>query len=321
MLKSILVPLDGSAFAEEALPTALAIAARESARLELVIAHEVLPAYRVQGAPPRDSRLDNEIREERSRYVDAIADWARRSTSVPVTATLVAGPIVTTLAEHIGTRVDLVVMTTHGRGGLSRLWLGSVADGLVRRVAVPVLVIQPGGSGARAQPPGSFARILLPLDGSPFAEDAIEQAVALGGHGAEYRLLKVVPLLVTEVLVAKVADVVHAEAEAERVQMEAYLQHTAHRLRSRGLRVETRTLVHHQPARAILEYAADQGVDLIAIATHGRGVAGRLLVGSVADKVLRGATVPVLIHRPTIPTPPMPEAHAVAYAGESAGSV
>jgi nucleotide-binding universal stress UspA family protein len=133
MLKSILVPLDGSAFAEEALPTALAIAARESARLELVIAHEVLPAYRVQGAPPRDSRLDNEIREERSRYVD--------------------------------------------------------------------------------------------------------------------------------------------------------------------------------------------GVDLIAIATHGRGVAGRLLVGSVADKVLRGATVPVLIHRPTIPTPPMPEAHAVAYAGESPGSV
>lgn len=114
MLKSILVPLDGSAFAEEALPTALAIAAREGARLELVIAHEVLPAYRVQGAPPRDSRLDNEIREERSRYVDALADWARRSTSVPVTATLVAGPIVTTLAEHIGTRVDLVVMTTHG---------------------------------------------------------------------------------------------------------------------------------------------------------------------------------------------------------------
>jgi nucleotide-binding universal stress UspA family protein len=90
---------------------------------------------------------------------------------------------------------------------------------------------------------------------------------------------------------------------------------------TRGLRVETRTLVHHHPARAILEYAANQGVDLIAIATHGRGVAGRLLVGSVADKVLRGATIPVLIHRPTVATTPGPEPHAVAYAGESPGSV
>jgi nucleotide-binding universal stress UspA family protein len=153
--------------------------------------------------------------------------------------------------------------------------------------------------------------ILVPLDGSAFAEEALPTALAIAARESA-RL---------EVLVAKVADVVHAEAEADRVQMEAYLEHTAHRLRSRGLRVETRTLVHHQPARAILEYAADQGVDLIAIATHGRGVAGRLLVGSVADKVLRGATVPVLIHRPPIATAPMPEAHAVAYAGESPGSV
>jgi nucleotide-binding universal stress UspA family protein len=299
--KSILVPLDGSAFAEEALPTALAIAARESARLELVIVHEVLPPYRVHGAPPRDSRFDNDIREERSSYVNGIADWARRTTPVPVTATIVDGPVVITLAEHIGTRVDMVVMTSHGRGGLSRLWLGSVADGLVRRVTVPVLVIRPDGSEGRAQPPRSFARILVPLDGSPFAEDAIEQAVALGGPDTEYMLLEVVPLLVTEVLVARVADVVHVEAEADRVQTEEYLGRTADRLRSRGLQVTTRTLVHHQPARAILEYAADQGVDLIAIATHGRGVAGRLLFGSVADKVLRGAAIPVLIHRPTAP--------------------
>lgn len=317
MLKSILVPLDGSAFAEEALPTALAIAARESARLELVIVHEVLPPYRVQGAPPWDSRLDKETREERSRYVAAVADWARRTTPVPVTATFLDGPVVMTLAEYIEIGIDLVVMTTHGRGGLSRLWLGSVADALVRQVTVPMLMIQPDGSGARVQRPRSFARILLPLDGSPLAEDAIEQAVALGGPEAEYTLLRVVPLLVTEVLVAKVADVVHVEAEADRVQTEEYLGRTAHRLRSRGLRVKTRTLVHQQPARAILEYAADQGVDLIAIATHGRGAAGRLLVGSVADKVLRGARVPVLIHRPAVASAPMPEAHTVASASAS----
>lgn len=315
-MKSILVPLDGSAFAEEALPIALAVATRESAPIELVLVHEALPPYRTQGAPPWDSGFDREIRETRSRYLDEVAGWVRRASSLPVTATILEGPAVATLAEYMAAEADLVVMTTHGRGGISRLWLGSVADGLVRRVTVPILLIRPDGSDARANPAGSFQRILIPLDGSPFGEDAIEQAVALGGDGVEYTLLKVVRLLVTQVFVARIAHVAHVEAEAERVEMDAYLERVALRLRARGLRVETRTLVHHQPALAILEYAADHGMDLIAIATHGRGVAGRLLVGSVADKVLRGAPVPVLIHRPTIATAPMPEADVVAYASE-----
>jgi nucleotide-binding universal stress UspA family protein len=81
--------------------------------------------------------------------------------------------------------------------------------------------------------------------------------------------------------------------------------------------VETQTLMHAHPARAILEYARDHGMDLIAVATHGRGAGGRLLVGSVADKVLRGASIPVLIHRPTIAAAPMPEASMLADASES----
>jgi nucleotide-binding universal stress UspA family protein len=78
----------------------------------------------------------------------------------------------------------------------------------------------------------------------------------------------------------------------------AYLDATAQRLRGRGLQVETRLVIHPQPAAAILEEARARGVDLIALATHGRGGLARLLLGSTADKVVRGAQIPVFVYRP-----------------------
>src|SRR5262249_43029544 len=89
-----------------------------------------------------------------------------------------------------------------------------------------------------------------------------------------------------------------------RRQAHAYLGQVADRLRGRSLRVTTRVAVAEQPATAILQEAENQGADLIALETHGRGGLSRLFLGSVADKVVRGASVPVLVHRPAAASGP-----------------
>jgi nucleotide-binding universal stress UspA family protein len=85
-------------------------------------------------------------------------------------------------------------------------------------------------------------------------------------------------------------------------EAQAYLDRIAERLREQGLTVQTRTVLHTHPADGILEQTREQGADLIALATHGRGGLRRLLLGSVADKVLRGGNIPMLVCRPQAQT-------------------
>jgi nucleotide-binding universal stress UspA family protein len=300
MLRTILVPLDGSTFGEQALPTALRIAARHGARLVIALVHEaaLAPAH-TQGAPPVDPVLDTVLRRAFERYLEEIAGWLRGSAPVRVTTTLLEGPVVPSLVAAVEAEwADLVVMTTHGRGGLSRAWLGSVADALVRRATPPVLLVKPEASATRTRAAAAFDHVLVPLDGYPFSEDAIDHAAAVAGAAStRYTLLRVLSPIVTPVLLDYAASVPF-DIGIERPEAERYLAELADRLRLRGLLVDTSVVVEAQPARAILEFAESNGVDLISMATHARHGLGRLLLGSVADKVLRGSAVPVLLHRP-----------------------
>lgn len=88
----------------------------------------------------------------------------------------------------------------------------------------------------------------------------------------------------------------------QQVEAQRYLQAIATRLQSAMVDIRTQVVVAQQPAAAILEYARDQAADLIAIATHGRGGAVRILLGSVADKIVRGASTPILLYRPPVET-------------------
>lgn len=304
MLKLILVPLDGSAFGEQALPMALRIAEREHAELELVHVYGIFPPYFTQGAPPLDPRLDEELRKDRASYLDAVAEWLRRSTTVPVKATLLDGPVVgSTLVEHIATRgADLVVMATHGRGGLSRVWLGSVASDVVRNSIAPLLLIRPSESGSRTEAARPFGRVLIPLDGSPAGEEAIEHAVAVAGDPVvRYYLFHVIEPVA---YLAESADMAFVHETKLEAAAQAYLEAIADRIRARGFEVDTRVLSHPQPARAILEYADEIQADLIAMETHGRSGLTRLLMGSVVDKVVRATPLPVLLHRPRVNAAP-----------------
>jgi nucleotide-binding universal stress UspA family protein len=219
---------------------------------------------------------------------------------------LVAGAI----NDHvIESDVDLVVMTTQGRGPVARFWLGSVADRLVRQSTIPILFVRPHEEDSDLTEETKFERMLIPLDGSPLAEQVLKPASTLAAAtNAQVTLLRVVQQLTPESYVAhsrrfsgirpallkQLQDV----DRQERLRAEDYLNQLAARLGTRSLTVETRVVSHVRPATAILDDASAHSVDLIALATQGRGGLKRLLVGSVADKVLRGATTPVLVYRP-----------------------
>ncbi|HEU5102063.1 MAG TPA: universal stress protein, partial [Roseiflexaceae bacterium] len=220
----------------------------------------------------------------------------------PLDADIHDQTIATMLATHAAaTDTDLIVMTTHGRGGLARFWLGSVADVLVRASRVPVLLLRPDEGMSDPARSCTFQRILIPLDGSPRSEAIVEPALALGQlMYSEYTLLRVVAPFVVGAPAPFTTPTDFDPDRTMRLQSKAqdYLDDVAGRLLSTGVQVRTRVLVAEHVAAAILEHARQHSIDLVAISTAGRSGLARLLIGSVADKVLRGAEVPVLVYRP-----------------------
>jgi nucleotide-binding universal stress UspA family protein len=310
MYRSVLVPLDGSAFGEHALPLALSIARRAQATLELVHVHFPLPAVYADSPVVINDSLDIHLKKHQQAYLESIVERLRSVSSVPVRPILLEGEIAATIrATAESTAVDLVVMTTHGRGPLGRFWLGSVADALVRSLAMPLLLVRPQESAPDFSSEPVLKHLLLPLDGSPLAEQMLEPAVALGSlMEADYTLLRVIKPIVpiddrpegssaaqlAESLL-KQFEMIHQRLRKEGLD---YLERVAVPLRARGLPVQTLVVAEQQPALVILQEAAASSIDLIALETHGRRGISRLLLGSVADKVLRGASLPVLVHRP-----------------------
>jgi nucleotide-binding universal stress UspA family protein len=311
MYRSILVPLDGSSFGEQALPLAVSVARRAGAVLQLVHVHAPVIAIVEEGLASVDQRLDRAAKARSQAYLDQVV---KRTSGVPVFGKVVEGPIADGLQAHAAaTDAALVVMTTHGRGGLARAWLGSVADDLIRRLTVPILLVRPQETTPEPAHEAIVQHVLIPLDGSEVAEQVLEPAVALGAlMDVEYTLVRVIPPLVVgshplhvgpapgvEYKVVKELRTLHEEEQRTAAK---YLEEIAGRLAERQqggrpLRVQTRIVTDDQPALAILAEAKALPDGLIAVETHGRSGMARLLLGSVADKVVRGSTLPVLVHR------------------------
>jgi nucleotide-binding universal stress UspA family protein len=311
MYLSLMVPLDGSPFGEQALPLALKIARRAGATIHLVHVHNPATEPYTPTIAPAAGRELLHIQRERDEqgYLEGIAARLRDTASVPVHPVLIKGEVVSMLrATATSLEVDLVVMTTHGRGVLGRFWLGSVADHLVRELPVPLLLVRPCEDATPADVESEVRRVMVPLDGTPVGEAILEQAIKLGSLlEAEYVLVHVIPPL--EPVAFQVgaqaaggleAAVSHAEAVHKMIRHEAevYLEDVARRLRDRGLHVKTRVAVGGQPGVVLLREAELLGADLMALETQGRRGLSRMMLGSVADKVVRGATIPVLVQRP-----------------------
>ena len=299
MYRSILVPLDRSSLAEQALPLARSIAQRANSKLDLVEVHAL---YALEdpnaGWLPFDRDRDAECKQQEQLYLDATAKWMSSASPITVTAGVLSGSVVLaeTVADSILERArtgnaDLIVMTTRGRGVVSRFALGSVADELVRRAPIPVLLMRPTEKAPVVTAEPVIDHILIPLDGSPLAEQILEPALDLARlMEARCTLLRVVE--------ARSSPGDRREP-SEKSQAEAYLKRVAKRLHEQGYRVRTQVVVARHAVEAILAEAAAQATNLIAVATHGRGGLNRLLLGSVADKLIRTAASPVLVYRPT----------------------
>jgi nucleotide-binding universal stress UspA family protein len=302
MKPAIMVPLDGSAFAEAAIGPAIRLAERDGLSIQLVtVWAPILPLYEVSG------QLETWEREAHARHHVYMGDMATKLEEVsgrPVSVKFVKGrpaEVLPTLAEP--DKVKLVVMATHARGPVARASLGSVADQVVRKGSVPVMLIRPEEDVPLTQlaPAPPFRRVLVPLDGSDLAETALQRSLLSGDAASiEATLLRVVAFPMTligtdEGLLPVVDDDL---LEAERKASQKYLDGVAERLAPWGWQVTTALVEDTSPAAGIVQYAEANGIDLIAMATHGRGGAQRLLLGSVADKVIRSSRVPVLLSHP-----------------------
>jgi len=302
MFDEIVVPVDGSTFGELALPRALGIACKSGGEVRLVTVITPIPATH---GSTEDQTLESERLALAQEHAEAYMAGLQKRTilagcDVPISCHVEVGPVVDGLDHHArAAKADLLVMTTHGWGPLRRAWLGSVADGLLRRTPCPILAIRPREGEELNLEETEFRHILVTLDGSSESREILPYARALGHvSGARMTLLRVIPPHFP--LASPFTS--HASHEFQGLEGEEdaardALERDAGPLRGEGFTVGT-AIVSGVPAPdGILEFALANEVDLVAMATHGRGGVARLILGSVADKVIRGGNVPVLLHR------------------------
>jgi nucleotide-binding universal stress UspA family protein len=289
--RNLLVPLDGSDLAEAALPIARLVAATIDAEVTLVWV--VLP--------------DNEPGSSRgpAEYLQQCAAQ-QHAAGVTTHSTMRLGePAEEILALADEIPADLIVMATHGRGGLDRVLLGSVAERVTRRSRSPVILLRPNH-----HPVVVLRTLLVPVDGSTGGAVALDTAVPLArtSHARLVLVRATVPLplwLYEPTLGVDTGPLIDPMwDEDERRAAEIYASALADRLASTGVVAEGRG-VSGQPGPAIISVADEVDADLIVMSTHGRGLPMRAILGSVADDVVRRSRRPVLlVHRPS------PEGHA-----------
>jgi nucleotide-binding universal stress UspA family protein len=295
MFKKILIPLDGSAQAENALGPGLSLAAAAGAEVVLLR----VPVHRETPAKAaaifdflRPELTRQELRLQAERYLKSVLQMqmgSKVALRLLVQGEEAAGAIIDVAAAEA---VDLIVMSTHGRTGLKRWFLGSVTEKVVRTTDRPLLVVR-----SAAIP----TNCLIPLDGSATAEQALAPGLALAHYWqTAVTLLRVVePIddseLPTPDLPPQEAAAVRDKLLAlTREEAEAYLHAVATQQQPANGALAT-AVAPGLIAETILDYAKNSGVDLIALTSHGQHPGARWAYGSVAEKVIHGAAGAVCI--------------------------
>jgi nucleotide-binding universal stress UspA family protein len=300
MFRSLVVPLDGSALAERALPYAARLA--EAGRGRLILVRVALPPTWAPLDAVDWTQLQAEAIEEAEEYIERIAAPLR--SRMPITTRVASGRAAPVILEVVSDcAADGIVMATHGRTGLAHLVAGSVAEALLAHATEPVFLVhaRPG----EASPPTfnpAMARAMVPLDGSSFAENALHTAVDFVGTNGELVLVSVVeqPEHVQRDDSGRAIAYLDQQEESLTRDARAYLLDMRGRLlhEDPSLHVGIDVRVG-APAEGIISAAADRVADVVIMASHGRTGVRRALLGSVTGDVLREGTTPVLVVHPT----------------------
>jgi nucleotide-binding universal stress UspA family protein len=308
MYNSILVPLDGSRNAERALPIAINIARAAGVPINLMTVQVPVPIL-AAGPGVMDPGIGHGAVVPPDDYLRRVAERVA-ATGVNTITLGVLEPsalVFGTIGDEIAHRADvnhagLIVMTTHARAAVPRMFLGSVARDVVRTSKVPVLLMRPHSEEAPDLTAKiTFRHVLVALDGSSFSEEVLNGAVELGQlAGAHYTLLRVIEPpraygTPVEPVLLPIDEIALGELKRD---AEAYLEKVADRMRKRELQVATKVMVESSPAEAIVRQAAELAADVIAMTSHARGGFGTLVLGSVTNQVVRSTIIPVLTYRP-----------------------
>jgi nucleotide-binding universal stress UspA family protein len=301
--RRILVPLDGSAFAEEALAYAMALATHDSHVLLL----RVIPGER-ENRSPKDvfgGSTDDELRKNRKDALEYLVATATKLREEGAPVRPVASVAVGTPAEQIATVAfergyNLIVMSSHGRGAVGRIAYGSVADRVARTSHVPVLITRPRTVTQISEHP-SIRRLVVPLDGSNLAQRALPVAVSLAIQTDS-------PILLVSVVdvngsaspfvaypAALGIELYHEAMVGTEEAMKKQFEKIELQLRTKGLKVESRVLHGPIGPSIMAETTTD---DLVVMTSHGRAGVSRFLLGSVAEKLVRECQAPVLLVPP-----------------------
>lgn len=323
MFERILLPLDGSALAEQALPVAARLA-RASGGTLILLRVAVVPIVERPDLTPAQEYSQRAIDEgllSATQYLEGVA--ARDELAgIPVEMQVLFGNVAQTILSVAQSfYADLIVMSSHGSTGLKRWSLGSVAQKVAGHSPVPVFVLREGGALPTPEQgtPGALS-VLVPVDGSELAEAAIEPAaqfvaaLAAPGRG-KLHLLRVVAIPSSS---GKFRSQAHIDFDVEvraqaREEAEAYMQALLSRppvsaLTDLHVAVSTEVVVNEDVAQAIIQAAerdeqiagaastGQQGI--IVMATHGRSGIGLWVLGSQTRRVLGACKAPLLIVRP-----------------------
>jgi nucleotide-binding universal stress UspA family protein len=304
MLRSILVPLDGSSFSERALPLANEIARASGASLHL--AHVHLPhepehllgntSFQYEGVDLAE--YDERRRRDEKDYLAGIVDRLGAD-GVAVDGAVLEGQRISDelVAYADEVRSDMILVPSHGYAGVRRVLRGSIADAVLHKTSVPILVIHPTREPAETETRSDLAHVLVPLDGSLLAERILGPACDLArATGARLTLTQVI--VSPTVLGPRIMPVHTRGLEIDVDAVQGYLEDVAQDLRADGFDVSVHVAEGTSAAPAIAKAAKQLDADVIALATHGYGGLKRTLLGSTADRLVRNSRLPMLVMRP-----------------------
>ncbi len=305
MYQKILVPLDGSKTAETILPNVVRLARESKARVVLLTVDVPASASRKAGPAKKDrgdfynvlatlEKPDPQMKAYLDSSVNVLAEKGIKATAV--TATGDAAEEILAYAAENG--CDLIAMSTRGRSALHRGLMGSVTDAVVRASKVPVLAVGPKSVKGKDLD-GVIRRVAVPLDGSETAEAVLPHVEKL----AQLLSLEVVLLRVVRMVAWAYGgherlplDTTEIEASLE-AEAKEYLETIEARLTAKGIRCRSEVMLG-VPWDKIVSFAGNANDMMVAISTHGRSGIPRLVLGSVADMVIRSLETPALVVRP-----------------------
>ena len=273
-MQKILVPLDGSNLAEESLFVAQSISMAFGSEVTLLtVIPEALrgsaPASYFSGATGFQGEGDYKL------YLERVAD--QLYTNGVLSQTMVCeGPVAEAIGTTVGVEQDLIVMSTNGRSGFKRLMMGSVASSVLQTSATPVLLLKPT-DGWRSRGTG-FKKLLVALDGSTYSERVLPSVRVIAQNFSSQVTLLIVP--------------VGNSSSAYENQLGHYLQGVADELLGYGVKAEV-LVAGSGPARTIVTVSQEKNIDLIMLATKGRGGFDKLMLGSVADRIIETMPCPL----------------------------